>query len=758
MSQDKSQLKTQGLAFGQAFQTVFKITAMYSVDHPAAEKSVQHSWNLLAPLLKQTGQFKFGFMNQRVLLNSSLATQSNITHLEVEFAKREIAAVTFQAGVTLKDYKRALAVLSTRPAVIQERGGIQKFLAANPIENVKISPAVKPKEDESGMIEVGMDMDSLLTAKAILAPESGVGAAALDMLMEAAGVKKTQGVGENPQELAALAALATHNTVANPEGDLTDMLAAMTQLLSGMSPDSLLASLPQEKQAKLRGQPMNEVATDLMEDAIAGWATQRLETAAKVGSSGIAIGPGSASVVDRDVLQGLMRGLKATRIAERLLNKLGQFIEQANLPKEVYERIRREVVWFTHSPENKYSQLLSLQRFTPQDFNRLVQFVQEAMGEGKVSEATEASMHYFSTWEKAPSSVRVEELKHTPDLLHALASVQTVPLMHTLAEPLLREIMDDTHLHWPSHNEATHCLSIVAQNAGRFEDFEFVHKIASDLKRFMARRPGRHNDCCGQALAALLTPEALDRLIDSFLQRRSDAAWVHTATSLLTMVGPLGAEAAHRRLDDEPAASNRLPLVRLIRGMGPSAIDATVKRLSSTNWEAVRSASYILGDLGDPELPTHLRDALRHLQFEVQQAAVTAILKSNVAGRGQVLAEALPHLQAGVLEMALDELTVLKDPASVGHLEALVLSKKDFKGGVLEKAVIALGAVPSDRAAEALYKVVADVAQPLPVRRAALGGLYNHASAKAGGLVSKLSNLPSNDPLASEVSWNFPTR
>ena len=80
---------------------------MYSVDHPAAGRSMQQSWDLLAPLLKQGRQFTFGFMNQRVLLNSSLVTQTNLTHLEVEFTKREIAAITFQAGVTLKDFKRA---------------------------------------------------------------------------------------------------------------------------------------------------------------------------------------------------------------------------------------------------------------------------------------------------------------------------------------------------------------------------------------------------------------------------------------------------------------------------------------------------------------------------------------------------------------------------------------------------------------------------------------------------------------------------
>jgi HEAT repeat protein len=347
--------------------------------------------------------------------------------------------------------------------------------------------------------------------------------------------------------------------------------------------------------------------------------------------------------------------------------------------------------------------------------------------------------------------VRAEELKRAPELLRVLTSVQTLPLMHMLAESLLREILDETRLHWPCHLEATHCLEIVAQNAGHFEDFEFVLKIASDLKRSLNRRPDLHADCCGKALAGLLDPEALERLIESFLQKRSDATWVRTATSLLTMMGPLGAEAALRRLDEEPAASNRLPLIRLIRGLGASAIEPTRKHLSDQRWYVVRNAAYILGDLGDTELPAHLRAAVRHTDLRVQQAAMTALLKSNVAGRGEILAEALSELQAGVLEVALDELTVLKDPASVEHLEALVLGKKEFKAGALEKAVIALSAIPSDRAGEALYKIIVDAAQPPLVRRTALSGLYNHSSAMAAGLVAKLASLPPSDPLAAEV-------
>ena len=94
----------------------------------------------------------------------------------------------------------------------------------------------------------------------------------------------------------------------------------------------------------------------------------------------------------------------------------------------------------------------------------------------------------------------------------------------------MREILDETRLHWPCHLEATHCLAMVAQNAGRFEDFEFVHKIASDLKRSMARRPGQHADCCGKALAGLLTPEALERahrVVSAKAQRRSLGAHRH---------------------------------------------------------------------------------------------------------------------------------------------------------------------------------------------------------------------------------------
>ena len=301
---------------------------------------MQQSWDLLAPLLKQGRQFTFGFMNQRVLLNSSLVTQTNLTHLEVEFTKREIAAITFQAGVSLKDYKRALALLTTRAMVIAERGGIKKFLAANPIEGVRITPAAKPKE-EGDMIEVGMDMESFLTAQALLGPEGASGSSALDLLLDAAGAKKSQGIGDSPRELVAVAEAATRNTVADPDGDIAGLLIALTQMLSALKPDFVVASLPPERQADLQGHSPGVMSAHLMEDAIAGWAAERLSSAAgswgqrhgngSGGAKAVEQGGGSQGNVEKEVLQALLRGLKATRVAERLDAKVGA-IRRASEP------------------------------------------------------------------------------------------------------------------------------------------------------------------------------------------------------------------------------------------------------------------------------------------------------------------------------------------------------------------------------------------------------------------------------------------
>jgi len=109
---------------------------------------------------------------------------------------------------------------------------------------------------------------------------------------------------------------ATRNTLADPEGNLSELLGALTQMLAGMRLDYLVSSLPPEKQSEIKATPPGVMAAHLMEDAIAGWTAERLTTTAS--QAGV-------PVVGDEVLHALLRGLKATRVAERLLPKARRF-------------------------------------------------------------------------------------------------------------------------------------------------------------------------------------------------------------------------------------------------------------------------------------------------------------------------------------------------------------------------------------------------------------------------------------------------
>ena len=72
----------------------------------------------------------------------------------------------------MRDFKRALAILSAKPKVIEEEGGIKAFLDHNLLPGVRISPTAK-LGSQSEDTELGMNPESYLMVKEILGPQSG---------------------------------------------------------------------------------------------------------------------------------------------------------------------------------------------------------------------------------------------------------------------------------------------------------------------------------------------------------------------------------------------------------------------------------------------------------------------------------------------------------------------------------------------------------------------------------------------------------
>src|SRR5947207_3261597 len=140
---DKNKLKMEGLKFGRLLQSVYRLSAMFTVEHRAADGAVKQSYEALNLLVKVVNQFTFGFLDHRVLLNNILTPDKSLRILENEFSKRGLGAVTFPAGLTMGGYRRLLSIICAYPEEIQRNGGIKRYFEQNQVEGVRVIPGQK---------------------------------------------------------------------------------------------------------------------------------------------------------------------------------------------------------------------------------------------------------------------------------------------------------------------------------------------------------------------------------------------------------------------------------------------------------------------------------------------------------------------------------------------------------------------------------------------------------------------------------------
>jgi hypothetical protein len=166
MSDGKQQLKALGLRFARALQMTVKTAVMFTVEHQSVQRPILQSFQFLNTLLKETGQFTFGFVDNQVMLNNLLTADSSLRQLETEFLKRGVAAVTFEPGLTLGRYKKIVSLLSINTKAIDEVGGLLSFLELNEVEGARILPAAKnQKKDEHGDTIIETDSEAYILSK-----------------------------------------------------------------------------------------------------------------------------------------------------------------------------------------------------------------------------------------------------------------------------------------------------------------------------------------------------------------------------------------------------------------------------------------------------------------------------------------------------------------------------------------------------------------------------------------------------------------
>jgi HEAT repeat protein len=163
---DNKQIKALGLRFARSLQMTVKTAVMFTINHKSVDRPMQQSFELLNTLLKESGQFTFGFVDNQLILNNLLTTDSSVDYLQTEFLKRGIAAVTFEPGLTMGRFRKVISVIAVSTKEIDDAGGTLNFFDRNPIEGARILPAAKnQKKDEEGDTIIDTDSEAYILSK-----------------------------------------------------------------------------------------------------------------------------------------------------------------------------------------------------------------------------------------------------------------------------------------------------------------------------------------------------------------------------------------------------------------------------------------------------------------------------------------------------------------------------------------------------------------------------------------------------------------
>jgi HEAT repeats len=772
---DTKQLKVQGLRFARSLQTLVKMVNMFSADHKSAVGMLRRSYELLNPLVKQSRYLTFGFVEQRILLNSILTDEDSLKPLENEFLKRGIGAISFDAGITLAAFGKAISALAASPKLIEESGGLLPFLETRQLEFVRIFPAVKNEiRNEDGDTVLEMGSEEYLISKALtninqgstqgieallghleaggggegfggggigggLGIGSGGGTGSGDGGRTGNGSGSGEGVSGGPAgtgggggsgvglfagagggrksgggyltEIQRIAEQKFEASLTNPDEDPQKAYMELARVLSSVRPDAVLSSLTGATAGTGDGAPKEEVTAQVFEDTALRWALRRL-AATPDGDDAV--------IVEEQIFRVLMRSLQATHAASRLAQKLAEYAREFALPKHTFERLQQEVRWLTLTPQGKLRELLSVDHFSASEFRRALDLIKELIRLGNVEQAGALVSQYFSIFEDH-LTIRNEEIGRIPELLRSLSGVQGE--FWIMAEDRLSKALTSGKLNQLIHIQVVNALVALARIAATYEDFALVRKVGDALETSAARDAAAHALCCSGALRLLLQPSAADRIVEIFLERKNDSAWIRAVTGLLRWTDPNTLERMFLRLDIEPLAANRLALIRLLGRVGPGGWSAARQRLHRPEWYVIRNACKLLGDLQDPELLDQLMPVFVHKDERVQKAAFQAIKESRLPKRKTVIAKVLPLLSPMLLEDALGELMYQPEPEVLPILEEYFNAPAPAGVWAMVRVVRVVAVMPQAPAAEALARIALNQKLDESVRKAAQGAL-----------------------------------
>jgi HEAT repeat protein len=705
-------LRTQGLQFVKTLQSVLRLFILYSSNHPQAQSLIQRALVSLNQVLEQTGVLSIGFQFNSIILNSLPVSDSSLSWLAGEFTKRGIGFLAFSRGMDQAALANALSVLAMSPDAIEQKGGLAAFLRGHPLQYVRIVP-----------IQAAADDGSLAVITS--AEEASAIANVPQWLMRALEQTKSQGGTEavGARELQELGNMA--NAELTPE-----QRALLPRLQQG------LANVIR----KADGATLSEMMRGL--DA-------QTESGGEEVLRGIMLQALTAALAGADLPQA-ERTLRSAMNLEKQPEKLMQAVP-AECKEEVRQGLKGYVAWLSQPMGDRLAALSSAP--AARHFRWLLAEIEHSCGEGQAQEAAGLLAGLIAVEGPADEAARADVFTQCHQLLPRLCGAGLPPNAPQLVEALAGRLRREQA---PAAAAAlAESLGILAQQAAEREDFALATAAAAAVAE-AAREASPRAEAVHQVWRRLLKPQTLSQLVSAWVTKGNDPK-TRQIVPLLKRTGDQAARELLELMEKEPQATRRLRLLQLVKLLGRGAVQPLVEKLAHPLWYVVRNAVIALGELGEPELADHLAPALSHPEERLQKAALAAIQKSRSPNCGLILARALSALKPALLEIVLDELLLLKEPAAVPYLERLIRQPQPgVQQRLLEKATAVLAAIETLEAIECLLACADETSLDMPLRQAAVRGLARINTPAGERALAYFAKTSADPALAEEAQKLMP--
>jgi HEAT repeat protein len=221
------------------------------------------------------------------------------------------------------------------------------------------------------------------------------------------------------------------------------------------------------------------------------------------------------------------------------------------------------------------------------------------------------------------------------------------------------------------------------------------------------RKSAVKRECALWLFQQLASGEMAEHLLDHL----QEEGFGQKETALITL-GRLGADVVHKVISRILSTEDQhvvKTLTALLVRIGPTALPPLVGMLRDNNWQIVRTAVVILGEMGNRDAVSDLLQSASHPEGRVRMEAIRSLARIGGREATALLIDLLDDKNLAVRKQAVLWLGITRNERAMQHLMQLA-NRQDLTGklhALKKEALVAIGRIGDRQALEPLCRLVA---------------------------------------------------